>query len=877
VSTSSLNPGTRLGPYEVIDTIGAGGMGVVFRARDTRLHRTVALKVLLEGPSSATTANQLLQEARSASALNHPNICTVHEVGEDGGRAFIVMEYVEGRPLNVLIPAEGLPLDSVLRYGHQIADALAHAHDRAVLHRDLKTANVILTESGRVKIVDFGLARQLPQVSQDDVTSSMAQFGEGERLGGTLAYMAPEVLQGAPPGIASDIWGFGVLLYEMATGHLPFVGRNVFDVTSSILRSPPQSLPAHVPASLRTIIARCLTKEPGQRYHTAGEVRAALEAVRSDSSLLPGLLIGPEPPPASTAKSKRVTVLAILALAAATTAIVWNIARARRAAPPVAGSGRLVQIVSSDRQAFDPAISADGTMVAYVAEDETGQFDLYVSRVAGGARVRVTNDAAREIHPRFSPDGERIAFSRRTPDNPRPEVCIVPPFGGPISVVAQRGSQPSWSPGGDRLVFLHAQSEGSSSAAIATSRLDGSDLRVVVPIDGAYPFLRAPAWSPDGRSIAFVRGTGGIAGELWMVPAQGGTPTRLSSDPPSVFSDDPTFSADGRSIVHASNRGGATNVWSLPIDGGPAVRLTTGPGPDEVPTVDRQGRIAFMNSRWTNQLAIRTVDGGEARTLVRHTPFLWGPSFSPDGGTIAYSRSEVDGSWHVWLVGADGTSPRRLTSSDSGEVYPRWAPDGRSILYHTWAAPRHVGRVSRDGGPQSSITPAGIDASFPDLSPDGRTLAFVVNEGQLERVFVMPLTDGPVNDVRRLLTPGSASLPRWSPDGAWIAFAKDRGYFGGIWVIHPDGSGLRRVTATGGWPVWWPDGRRLAYLKIGGDGSQQIQIVTLDGTTSGNAIPIRFQGSNYPIDVSRDGRSIVTTNSAHISSEIWVLDPRTQH
>jgi len=856
----TLAPGARLGPYEIVSLLGEGGMGVVYRARDAHLQRTVALKILSANRETSTPSD-LLREARAASALNHPNICTIHEVREEAGHAFIVMEYVDGRPLSEHIPVNGLPNEAVLRYGIQIADALAHAHDHGMLHRDLKSANVIVTKDGRTKIVDFGLARRFAQLSQEAATQSHTPL-DANYTAGTLAYMAPEILQGDPPSILSDLWPLGVLLYEMATGTLPFTGRSVFDETAAILRAPLPSLPTHVPAGVRMIIARCLTRDPGQRYQTARELRAALEAVQSDVSIAPA--------GGGVVPRRRTIDWRIIAggLAVALVALVgWTLARQR---PSNSAGARLVQVFSSDREASDPAISPDGTMIAYAAAADTGLVDLFVSRVGGGAPVRLTNDDVRETHPRFSPDGERIAFARWGSARSNPDICIVPTFGGQVTVIVPGGSQPTWAPDGQRIAFIR-YADGGKRLILATARTDGSDIRDRVGADGAYPSVRSPAWSPDAQRLAFVRGSGGIAGEIWLVNADGsGAPERLSTDSGAVFSDEPVFSPDGRTIVHASNRGGATNIWSAPIAGGPPVRLTSGPGPDETPTVDRQGRVAFISSRWRNELIVENMRTSEARTLVRHTPFLWAPAFAPSGRALAYSRSEVDGSWHLWITDIDGGSPRQLTRTDRGEVYPRWTPDGRSVIYHNWVAPRQIWRVAQDGGPPVALTPAGRDAAFGDLSPDGRQLAFVTSDGTQEQVFVMGVADG---TAPRLLRAGAASLPRWSPDGAWIAFAPNRTYFGGISIIHPDGTGERRLTDSGGWPVWWSDGNRIGYTTVRPDVNQQIQTVALDGTVAIASIPFRYSGVNHPFDIARSGELLTTTNAVHVSTEIWVLAP----
>ena len=224
--------------------------------------------------------------------------------------------------------------------------------------------------------------------------------------------------------------------------------------------------------------------------------------------------------------------------------------------------------------------------------------------------------------------------------------------------------------------------------------------------DSAYPFLRNPAWSPDGKQIALVKGTGGIAGDIWLQPADGGPARRAIEEPSAVFSDSPVFTPDGAGIIHTSNRGGATNIWMLPLAGGGPIRLTTGPGADESPSVSADRAVAFVNSRWRNTLDVWDHTDGSSRTLLTHAPFLWGPAISPTGRDVAFSRSEVDGSWHVWVVGIEGGTPRQLTSGETGEMYPRYSPDGTFVLFHTWGTSRRVGRVSARAGPPRSCRSA---------------------------------------------------------------------------------------------------------------------------------------------------------------------------
>jgi serine/threonine protein kinase/tetratricopeptide (TPR) repeat protein len=274
--------GRIISHYRIVEKLGAGGMGEVYRARDERLKRDVALKILQPGSKTVSAAQKdLLREAQSASALNDPHICTIYEVGEHGGDHFIVMELVEGKPLNLLIPTGGLRPELVLRYGAQIAAALAHAHDHGVIHRDIKTANVVITPAGQVKVLDFGLARFYSDTELADATRSDESATNANTVVGTLPYIAPEILRGEQASTRSDIWSLGVTLFEMCTGNRPFRGNTGFEVTSGILREPLPPLPPQVPVGLRTVIERCLEKEPGHRYQRAGEICAALEAVQT--------------------------------------------------------------------------------------------------------------------------------------------------------------------------------------------------------------------------------------------------------------------------------------------------------------------------------------------------------------------------------------------------------------------------------------------------------------------------------------------------------------------------------------------------------------------------------------------------------------------
>ena len=293
--------------FRILDKLGSGGMGVVYRAEDTALGRTVALKFLPhERAKDQSVLERFKQEARTASALNHPHVCTIYEIGEDSGEVYIAMEYIKGQPLRERVGPEGLPVDAVIRFGRQIAAALEHAHEHGVIHRDLKLSNIMATPQGDAKVLDFGLARRVEELDLTLTSLADASLEKTVGLAGTIPYMAPELLEGKVSSPRSDLWALGIVLYEMAAGHRPFSGKNFFQLSTAILKQPPPPLPGRIPSGLRAVIHRCLEKEPARRYQRASEVLAALEALSSGAEDPSGTLsaVAPQAYPAP-AKSKR--------------------------------------------------------------------------------------------------------------------------------------------------------------------------------------------------------------------------------------------------------------------------------------------------------------------------------------------------------------------------------------------------------------------------------------------------------------------------------------------------------------------------------------------------------------------------------------------
>ena len=359
----------QLGHYRLLERVGAGGMGEVYRARDERLDREVAIKILPPNVQDDPRArDRLLAEARSASQLNHSHICTIYEINQEGNIAFIAMEYVAGRSLSAIIPSNGLPTEQVIRYGTQIADALAHAHQRRIVHRDLKPANVTVTPNGSAKVLDFGLAMRLPPEELEAATVSQLQLGESDSLAGTLPYMAPEQLEGGFVDARSDIWALGVLMYEMASGHRPFSGRSGFALTSAILRDPPPPLP-DVPAGLAAVIRRCLLKDPIARYQNVGEVRSALETLESTTASRAAL------PLSRASKGSRTALLSLVLLGLAVVLVVLfatNVAglRERLVHPSMAPVIRSLAVLPLANLSGDPSqdFFSDGMTAELIRE-----------------------------------------------------------------------------------------------------------------------------------------------------------------------------------------------------------------------------------------------------------------------------------------------------------------------------------------------------------------------------------------------------------------------------------------------------------------------------------------------------------------------------
>ena len=513
--------GRSIGHYEIIAKIGEGGMGAVYKARDTRLNRIVAIKTL-----SGTTPERkarFLQEAQAASALNHPNIVTVHDLLRDGGQDYIVMEFVPGKTLDHAIPSHGFRFDEALKIAIQIAAALTRAHEAGIVHRDVKPSNIIVRDDGTVKVLDFGLAKLTEPIlaSGDDATRTARPATEEGTIIGTVSYMSPEQAEGRPVDPRSDIFSFGSVLFEMLTGRRAFHGSSKLSTLSSILKEdpkPPSQTGANVPRDLERVLFRCLRKDAERRYQLMKEVRLALEELKEESDS--GHLTGAAAPARPRSRMAVYLSLAATVLAFAGAALWYR----SQSAPKPPSELSLRQLTQDAGYTGDPSISPDGKLVAYASDRAGGiNLDIWVQQIAAGSQpIQLTKDPADDLAPSFSPDGGQIAFRSRREGG---GVFLIPALGGEERVVLR----------------------------------------------GLYLSV---AFSPDGQSIAASRDP--FATRLFVVPAAGGTPTQIAPDFYSALV--AAWSPDGKKLLFlgAKKQGDRPDLWLADVRGGSTIRLDTG-------------------------------------------------------------------------------------------------------------------------------------------------------------------------------------------------------------------------------------------------------------------------------------------------------------
>lgn len=757
-----------IGPYEVLGKIGTGGMAEVYRVRDGRLGREVALKMLLpELAGDKEYVERFRREARAASVLEHPNICRLYDIGEWNGRPYLTMELLEGQTLRQRMNAGQLEVEEILRIGADVADALATAHGRTFVHRDIKPSNIFLTVAGEVKVLDFGLAKRMRSKAgnhPDEITLTNPHTTPG-----TPYYMAPEQILGDDSDARTDTFATGVVLYEMAAGRPPFTGENAQAVFRQVLSAAPQP-PIRwrdgIPQELDRIIMRALEKNREYRYQSALDLRAELKRLTKELEA-PSSSHSMAAPSRATQTRRWWMVASAIALgSAATTALVMPTMRRRVTTP------RILPIDSSPGFKEGPVFSPTGDRIAYCFVPEGSlRGAILVRQVGLGTSVRISGAGASDSWPVWSPDGTYIAFRREGRDA---GYYLIPSLGGGETKIAEAGPRPTlmggnnltWAPDGKWLAFAEGTSSSQEGGLFAITHPSRERRKLA---DGAA-FLALPAISPDGKRIAYLRGTSYQSHDLYVQAVDGGTPYRVTKDHRWIAG--LTWTPDSRSLIYSSDRGGLFLLWKVSASGGEP-ELVPASGPDVFsPSLSRDGhRLAFVRRTITVNLwrmPLRPM--GAPEKLTGSVRISADPDLSPNGKKLAMA-SDRSGSWEIWVADADGSKPGRITALNAGQTRsPRWSPDGRWIAFE--ARPNGHGDIYITGAEGISprpVTSGESEDSLPTWSRDGRSLYFISNRGGSKQLWRVAAVGGNPQQITR----HGADFGMEGPNGGGVYYARD--------------------------------------------------------------------------------------------------------
>ena len=869
--------GTNLGPYQIVAKLGEGGMGEVYRARDPRLDREVAIKVLPAGlATDAVSLARFEREAMSVAKLSHPNILAIHEFGRHEGIVFVVTELLTGETLRARLERGPLPARRALAYAVQIARGIAAAHARGIIHRDLKPDNVMITAEDQVRILDFGLAKRI-DMPDTDMTRTGAATSAGTVLG-TFGYMAPEQVRGLPLDHRADIFAFGAMLYEMLSGERAFAGVTAADTMTAVLTKDPPDLDMArlaISPGLDRVVRRCLEKAADLRFQSANDLAFALETLVSPTSAGAADMRPLPAPPPRGARTRwlpwGVAMLASLAAAAAW----WTRSAADAPEPRWSTFTRVTERAGEETA---PTLSPDGNTVAYAAR-MNGTWGIYSQRVGGRNATLVVDDPQRdEAGPAFSPDGSYIAFHK---SDSAGGIFVAGATGESVRRLTDAGFDPSWSPDGRQIAFA-----GEEVFDPASRQLDSA--LFVVDVTGGAPrkLIEAdavqPAWSPSGARITYWSNVGGQR-DIYTIPSGGGTPVAVTKDPAIDWS--PVWSPDGRFIYFSSDRGGAMNLWRIAVDqssgqvlGTPEPVSTGVQASASLPRFSKSGsRLAFKSRVASiNPVAIPfdplTTRAGTPVLLDTQNNFRIPSDVSSDGQQIAfYSIGELQ---EDLFIGPARGAMRRVTDDPARDRAPVFTPDGRSLVFYSnrdgvWAG----WIVGIDGGGLRKIAapPAGL--VYPQISPTGDTIAFTGNSGRA--VYTAPLgsTPGDAAELPGTVTNGLYFFPSgWSPDGARLTgpLVSDGGHPSGVGVYD---LGSHTTTAISGDQAyaakWLADGRRIAYFTDNGRALVVVDRVTKKRTVVDVQLPAPSTGEMFAI--SPDNRTIYY-GAARAEADIWIVE-----
>jgi eukaryotic-like serine/threonine-protein kinase len=825
----ALSNGTKLGPYEIQGPVGAGGMGEVYRARDTRLDRTVAIKILSAHLSDNPELRQRFErEAKSISSLNHPHICTLHDVGVQDGTSYLVMEYVEGETLLTRLEKGPLPIDQVLKIGTEVADALDKAHRQGIVHRDLKPGNIMLTKTG-AKLLDFGLAKEaMPQSGAATLTAMTMRNTPVTQQGtivGTFQYMSPEQVEGKEVDARSDIFSFGVVLYEMVTGKRAFEGKSQLSVASAILEKEPQPISVAqpmTPPALERAINRCLAKEPDDRWQTARDLELELKWIAQG-----GTQVGTPAPVVARRRSSQKLAWVIAGLAAAA-AIAFAIGYLNRA--PVPAQALRVSILPPDQKTFDPlsvALSPDGTKLAFVATSSGSASQLWVRPLdsTAGQPLAGTDDAS---FPFWSPDSRSLGFFAQG------KLKIIDASGGAVQTLADAPSTRGGSWGADGTVLY---TPDSTSPLMRIPAAGGAPSAMVIHVDEKLSrgSPRWPSFLPDGRHFIFFElgsdSEGSVQGNIHLAALDSQEDTVLAtSDCRGQYGSGHLVFVRGGNLMTQT-----FDEKSLKLDGTPV------PIAEEVRvdargaagfSVSNEGKLVFAGGQGTT-LDLAWYDRTGKKGDVIDTGTFQDAHISADGKKVAAARRDAGGHLEIYLYDLTRGTKSQFSFSQSRDDDPIWSPDGSTIVFDS----ARSGKIDLYTKPANGahdeelLYHDELDKYPSSWSADGKYIAYEAVHLAHVDVWVMPMF-GDRKPFPFLQANHNSRYPAISPDVKWMAFTSNESGHNQVYIVGFPKAGGRFLVGDGFGPIWNRSGRELYYID------DRFQVVAVEVAAQGESVEL---------------------------------------
>jgi Tol biopolymer transport system component len=888
----ALPTGTRVGPYEITAPLGAGGMGEVYRAHDSRLGRDVALKVLPEELSAdPDRLSRFEREARSASALNHPHIVTVYDVGRSDSLAYIAMELVDGRTVRELLAEGPLPSKRAVSIAAQAADALAKAHGAGIVHRDLKPENVMVSRDGFVKILDFGLAKLAAPSSSSSDSGSLAPTAiDATRPGavlGTVGYMSPEQARGTAVDFRSDQFSFGSILYEMASGRRAFQEGSAAETMASIIRDEPESLSRIAPSGpppYRWIAERCLQKDPDDRYASTRDLARELTDLRDHFSEIDrssASAVAVSGVPSRSRRSPLVPAVGILAFAAGVgAAALWMSRRATEIPPAV----RALTYSGTDQS---PAVSPDGRTIAFMSKRD-GTPRIWVKQLATGGEAALT--VGPDDYPRFSPDGSAILYQHR--EGNTFAIYRASVVGGEPRKVLGDASHADWSPDGKSIAFLRWATDGGITASIVgVAAADGAGQREIARVSNHQ--LVQPRWSPDGSTLAAAElGIAGAPRSYWLADVRTGKVRALPSLTKTGYLSAPAWTPSGKELIYSQAESVVGNVTS---SSGRIMRqdIRSGKGAtllwisSNALTLDILGRGELVFDASPVRENLREIPLGTAGTTGPAVEGRWltqgnasdrQPCYAPDGEWIVFS-SNRSGNLDLWEVSRKTGAVKRVTDDAADDWDPGFMPDGRLIWSSNRSGAFEIWIADKDGSGARQVTHDGMDAENPTATADGKWIVY--NQSFPQKVGLWKIhPDG--SGATRLVT-GMTVLPDVSRDGQYVTFRTNlridqfdvrvaRVSNGALTEFHVRLPSFQASIAnSSGRTRWMPDGKVIAFIGQDDKGNYGIYFQDFDPSRDTSATRRPAAGfepgaSSESFGISPDGKMMTVAGWGQVFS-----------